>query len=1168
VGGVVQNPVIKIKFNEDSVVEIDEILRLDLVKDTDSSLYGIGTGQISHDVLNDDKLNITFTESNHPELNGSPDSATQPFTYTWDKIIAANVPTINFTLESVCNIGDGNCAEFDISATSDFEIISDLIDIHRSGTVNPTLIPETGLELGLPVSYKLDTRVEADEILKIKISKEGKTGLPTNESGKSYIQSLILGGDTQSSNITLTSVILNDDFLNLQITDVTGADDNCDGTSVEDGANSCSTYKIAWANPVDADAGDITIPLSLPALSLNVRYVADGTVNPKDYTLSVSDDASITYADADADDGQHQLNLGDDLSVNGSTTLKVQIEDDDFVEPAEILTVSLNATGSPYVATINSNTAEEEILSYTIPIDDLLTVTVTGSGTSANEAGDADGVTNPFSYTTDKAIAPNTPELTMALTARSCTGACATVNSDFTLSGIPTLHSYSSPSAAVTTAQNFGLLIKPDNIVENDELINLQLSSNNSAYVQFSGIQDLSYTIKNNDKTTLSIATLDDSKADEGASGTSSTVTYTVNSSLEISRDVGNLSVGIELDTSNTTASSTGGSIDFSLPTTLPFHTTDTVSAAGKEVTFNIEVNGDSLVEYDETVTPKITFTENTYAKLDASKAVGRIHTITNDEFITLSLSGAEGTSLSELGTLVIEWSHAGTQLGANLSLALTATTAEVANDLATAGDDYEITTPTFTIPDKGSSASGSSGTFITVVDDTVLEKTESFTINFGGLTTLQQQVIQLSPQHTRTIVDSDVITVEAPSTVIEGDDTAVNQSYSINFCLPSSLHTIQDYSIGADPDSINYQLTINNTVENQDDLATNINNKDIFTGVVPVIDKTGSNNSYTNAVCGAGDDYDYGSCGAEVALSISPSDFDSADANKCIVKPVYTIYSDTTLAPNKHIQHTLAIASGETRSSGFDTQQLTILNDDFTNIVDTGLTECVRLSRSVDDNCYSNNGTRNAFVSKQDAKITTGTTINKLYPTLAYTAVNDVADAAFTTLSSTGNGSAYSTSMAYENAECFQDNNTGILWTNRLHNSGTTGEMDYSTVPAELLAAITYCGQEPSAWVMPTVQDLYSVMDMSHLKVQSDKKTPTTTLRGTSQYQADTAIIVNHPESKSSSFTNINKASYWSSDACTEGATSGYWTVDFFTGLTRCEVDATTNFKIYVFKP
>ncbi|MFT7109501.1 MAG: hypothetical protein ACI843_001163 [Psychrobacter glaciei] len=613
-GGVVQNPVIKITFNEDSVVETDEKLRLDLVKDTDSSLFGINNGQISHDVLNDDYLDITLTQSDTQELTNLASTPAQPFTYTWDKEIAADVPTIQIAITSNCdsntapNIGL-NCAELvsgDIN--SDFIIETGAIDIHTVGAA--TAIPDSPKKL--PVTFIIDNRVEASEVVNLDVSKTGAGFNLTNDQGRGYISGFNnVSGEATAESLALTSTILNDDFLNLQITDVTDGDVNCSGTSGESGTNSCSTYNIAWVNSVDADAGDVTIPLNLPALSSNVRYVAaGGAVNPKDYSLWLGV-SEITYTD-------NQLNLGSDLSANDSTTLKVQIEDDNFVEPVETLTVSLNATGSHYVATINSNTAEEEILSHTIPIDDLLTVTVLGSGTSFNEAGDAQGVANPFTYVTDKPIAPNTPTLEMALTAGSCTDSCATVNSDFTLSDTQTLHTNLSPTSIITTAKNLGLLIKPDNIVENDELINLLLSSQNSDYVQFSGTQDLSYTILNVDELTLAVSEiigtctgfdaesgcrefeLSWNQEIEGSSVPS--INIALSGTFETADTL--LSAGVVSNPQDISITANGAGVVQDLTAATTFELTDNgESQTQKQMTFKVELVNDNFVELEESFT-------------------------------------------------------------------------------------------------------------------------------------------------------------------------------------------------------------------------------------------------------------------------------------------------------------------------------------------------------------------------------------------------------------------------------------------------------------------------------------------------------------------------------------------------------------------------------------
>jgi hypothetical protein len=513
-GGVVQEPSIKITFVNDDVVEIDETLLLSLQAVGSNGFYGVDTSRdtISQFVNNDDKLTITYTQFDSSELNEAPDTQVQPFTYTWDKDIAPNVPTIQFAFDAFCDVAaDHNCAE----SNNDFDIPSnnDLVTIHTENTNNYTEVPAIALSLG--VYYKLDTRVEADEVLEIEVSKLGNSRILTNTEGQAFIEFLKLGATTESNQINLSSIIRNDDFLNLTVTNTTDTDAACSGFSEESG---CNVFSISWGTQVvDADTGNIIVPLNLPLLDSHTRYAADGSTNPKDYSVKL-DGSEITYSD-----GANSLNLGAGLAADDSIPLIVDIATDNFVEPEEALTVSLNAAGSPYVAKINDNAAVEQILSHTIPIDDLLTVTVTGSGTSDVEAGDTGGKSAPFTFTTDNAVAANTPTLTMTLSESSCTGSCATLNSDFTLPSLKTLHvnSTSNSTSAVTASADLGVAIQTDNVVENHEKLNLQMSSNNTELVKFSGAntQDLTYTISNTD--TLDLVVTDITDKDATCSGIS-----------------------------------------------------------------------------------------------------------------------------------------------------------------------------------------------------------------------------------------------------------------------------------------------------------------------------------------------------------------------------------------------------------------------------------------------------------------------------------------------------------------------------------------------------------------------------------------------------------------------------------------------------------------------
>jgi hypothetical protein len=84
----------------------------------------------------------------------------------------------------------------------------------------------------------------------------------------------------------------------------------------------------------------------------------------------------------------------------------------------------------------------------------------------------------------------------------------------------------------------------------------------------------------------------------------------------------------------------------------------------------------------------------------------------------------------------------------------------------------------------------------------------------------------------------------------------------------------------------------------------------------------------------------------------------------------------------------------------------------------------------------------------------------------------------------------------------------------------------------------------------------------------------PSQNLRGGAKYTVDIdELVVAHTYSNNNytfNWTSYFESAYWTSDTCIDeagmdGGVTGFWTADFFTGVTRCEAADKSNYVIYV---
>jgi hypothetical protein len=190
-----------------------------------------------------------------------------------------------------------------------------------------------------------------------------------------------------------------------------------------------------------------------------------------------------------------------------------------------------------------------------------------------------------------------------------------------------------------------------------------------------------------------------------------------------------------------------------------------TIAAGQTSKTLNVSINGDTLVEPDESFFFNISGV--TGATVVDGQAVG---TITNDDLPTLSISDAsvtERNSGSQLATFTVSLSAA----------ALTPVTFDIgtANNSATAGSDYTANSQSaVTIP-----AGVTSQTFtVSVNGDTAVEANETYFVNVSNVS----GAIVLDGQGLGTIVNDDQPTLSIGDvSIVEGDSGSKTVSVTVS---------------------------------------------------------------------------------------------------------------------------------------------------------------------------------------------------------------------------------------------------------------------------------------------------------------------------------------------------------------------------------------------------
>ena len=292
----------------DELVEIDETINatLAITDSTTSEVAGIGSANraVDIEISNDDSVTVTLSSIDDDEGNSLVAQALQPFSYTIDKNIDANVPTIELYMNApVCtNSATINCVEYTYDAdqmpeSNDYSFgavaATQLVTLHTGPVENDQgeiisadtigINPDTlePISVAMPITYVVDERVEAHETLTMEFNSASNT----NVAGRAFIETL-LDADSAASNdvLTLSSKIQNDDKFYVYVTQVVG------GCSLENEGNECE-FDVSWFDPSfdmapvlesvttanDAENGLVTVISDTNDQAISTNAIADGT---------------------------------------------------------------------------------------------------------------------------------------------------------------------------------------------------------------------------------------------------------------------------------------------------------------------------------------------------------------------------------------------------------------------------------------------------------------------------------------------------------------------------------------------------------------------------------------------------------------------------------------------------------------------------------------------------------------------------------------------------------------------------------------------------------------------------------------------------------------------------------------------------------------------------
>lgn len=877
---------------------------------------------------------------------------------------------------------------------------------------------------------------------------------------------------------------------------------------------------------IDDDAGEISLVLTHSgAATYSETFKLDDSTVPPTVTTTIIDPKDY-QVDFDGTVQTSKLILKEaGLSMAGlPRTLSITTADDNFMEPHETIDIDItgitSADNHEYISNsdaleFDSTIAENDtaIITIAAPID-------SGSPVTSGAEGNAADTTIVYPVTFNP-IAKNAPSISLRVTPTVPGGGgkigsvMAADTNDYTVADL-VIHTFD--SSATLDETSLSLTIKPDNALELDELVQLNLSLNLGVLDTAGGIDQINYTIENDDAVIVNITS-----ATSGLeSVTSNTITYTLNNENIPKQNTERIiadnypSIGI---IHTTTGSAASGS-DFIAPSDFDIHTIGSEKSNGDSVTQTLSIINDSVVEKDETVT--LTFSDSTDVTFNVNGSVSNSlsYTISNNDYIQIEYRcsdtetrcngtlGESGGNTQMKAVITAAYETQGISL-VDRTFAFTQGE-DAAENPATAPNDYSI--HSVQLPEEATSGdliaiNAGLTAAVTIKDnDDIIEKTEHFNLVLPDNKYIQTTFTQTA----FTITNDDFLRVNLEAT----EPTTDTANYNLNVCRPGGK-----------------------TIEGGD--------IELTTKLSKVKDDNVVINDVTHLSCA-----DIGlesssspECKDDTEGHIAELEKIIAAADILACKPegevpttgttLFTFKAHNSIQPNKwfNIEVTTDERCDTDVANGncIDPTDVIVQNNQLTNVLDTGATKCLqgRDKRWADD-CST---VDKVDYQKQDAAQTTGE--KNVYPDLAYTFVN---------------GTGLPVPKKTTTGEvCVQDNNTGFIWSGTVRDSsnGNKNIRAYTKV-ASLSEYQDYdCGMADDAgksWQLPSVQELMTILDVEKLKMARELG-----IKFTNEGGEDVPGV---PQFYFDEFS-YNFANYWTSTNCDSG--NGYFVLNFLNGELTC---------------
>ncbi|WP_170114188.1 Calx-beta domain-containing protein, partial [Kangiella spongicola] len=758
----------------------------------------INVGVVDDNLLEGDETVIATISS---VSNGTIGTATDTVTITDNDVASVTIEDVtvneaagnaNFTITLNGSVAGGTDVTYsftDGTATggnTDYD--------STSGTV--TFAGTDGETQTFNVAITNDTIVEGDETFTINLSASNALVTDTDTAIGTIT-------DDDAATVTVNDVTENEAAGSIDFTvtlngDVVGGV-SFDYTTNDGTATAGSDYTTTSGTRTFAGTNGETITISVPitndttvedneTFTLDLSNLTKSGVTFSDAqglgTITDNDSATVAVSDVTvAEDGVNADfvvtltgDVQDGVSFNYTTNDGTALAGSDYTATSGTQTFTGNDGETIIISVpITNDTIVEDNETFTLDLSNLTSTsvsfsddqglgTITDNDSASVEINDVtiaeDGVNAVFTVTLTGDVQDG---FTLNYTSND---GSATAGSDYTTAS-------GSLSFTGTTGETHTITvpITNDTTVEGDETFTVDLSGLSNASVTFSDAQGLG-TITDNDSATVSV---NDVTVDESTATADFTVTLS-----------GDVQGGVSFNYTTNDGTATAGSDYTAVSGTETF-----VGNLGESITISVPILEDTLVEGSENFTLDLSALTNSGVTFSDAQGLGTI-TDNDNAAVTINDMTVDESDGTATFTVTLDNEVVG---GTVVNYSFT-------NGTATGGDDFDNTAGSVVFV----GTPGETQTFnVTIFEDTIVEGTETFTVNIDAVNPL----VTDTDTGLGTITDNDNLVVSVAATTAAASEPNVDGEFTVSLNTTSSTATTVTIGYtGSATDTSDYTLT------------------------------------------------------------------------------------------------------------------------------------------------------------------------------------------------------------------------------------------------------------------------------------------------------------------------------------------------------------------------